>query len=171
MNYIFALIIPLIFIGSFAYAIRKNVKVYESFTTGVKGAVPLILSIFPYIAAVTMLCKLLEVSGLETMLTKWLSPVFASMGIPTEIAPLVFIKPLSGSGSIAVIADVLTRYGVDSYVARCACVAYGSAETIFYIGAVYFAGLKRKTLPAALAISLVSYLASVVFGCLLCRIL
>ncbi len=171
LNYIFALIIPLIFISSFAYALRKKIKIYDSFTTGVKSAIPLILSIFPYVAAVTMLCKLLEVSGLESMLTKWLSPVFASMGIPTEIAPLVLMKPLSGSGSIAVIADILTRYGVDSYVSRCACVAYGSAETIFYIGAVYFAGLKRKTLPTAFTISVVSYLVSVVFGCMLCRIL
>ena len=171
MTYFLGLIVPLIFLGSFLFAIFRKVKVYDSFTQGVKGAIPLILSIFPYIAAVTMLCKLLEVSGLEATLTKWISPLFSFTGIPEEIAPLVLMKPLSGSGSIAVLTQILERYGVDSYAARCACVAYGTSDTVFYIGAVYFAGLKRKKLTAALLISLFSYLAAVNFSCFLCRIL
>lgn len=171
MNYILGLIIPLIFISSFAYALFKKVKVYDSFTEGVKQAVPLILSIFPYIAAVTILCKLLEVSGLEARLIEWISPFFTCMGIPKEIASLVFMKPLSGSGSIAVLTQILERYGVDSYIGRCACVAYGTSDTVFYIGAVYFAGLKRKKLPIALAIALFSFLCAVVFSCFLCRIM
>ncbi len=171
MTYFLGLIVPLIFLGSFLFAISRKVKVYDSFTQGVKGAIPLILSIFPYIAAVTMLCKLLEVSGLEETLTKWVSPLFSFTGIPEEIAPLVLMKPLSGSGSIAVLTQILERYGVDSYAARCACVAYGTSDTVFYIGAVYFAGLKRKKLTAALVISLVSYLAAVIFSCFLCRIM
>ena len=171
MTYFLGLIVPLIFLGSFLFAIFRKVKVYDSFTQGVKGAIPLILSIFPYIAAVTMLCKLLEVSGLEATLTKWISPLFSFTGIPEEIAPLVLMKPLSGSGSIAVLTQILERYGVDSYAARCACVAYGTSDTVFYIGAVYFAGLKRKKLTAALIISLFSYLAAVIFSCFLCRIL
>ncbi len=171
MTYFLGLIVPLIFLGSFLFAIFRKVKVYDSFTQGVKGAIPLILSIFPYIAAVTMLCKLLEVSGLEATLTKWISPLFSFTGIPEEIAPLVLMKPLSGSGSIAVLTQILERYGVDSYAARCACVAYGTSDTVFYIGAVYFAGLKRKKLTAALLISLFSYLAAVIFSCFLCRIM
>ena len=171
MNLILAILIPSIFFLSFAYAAYKKVKIYDSFTTGVKGAVPLILSIFPYITAVTMLSKLLEVSGLEARLTQWISPVFSFTGIPTEISSLVLMKPLSGSGSIAVLTQILERYGVDSYAARCACVAYGTSDTIFYIGAVYFAGIKRKKLTAALLISLVSYLIAVIFSCFLCRIM
>ena len=171
MTYILALIIPLIFLSSFIYALFKKVKVYDSFTEGVKGAIPLILSVFPYIAAVTMLCKLLEVSGLEAKLTEWISPLFSFTGIPTEISSLVMMKPLSGSGSIAVLTQILERYGVDSYAGRCACVAYGTSDTIFYIGAVYFAGIKRQNLTAALVIALSSYLLAVVFSCFLCRIM
>ena len=171
MTYILALIIPLIFLSSFIYALFKKVKVYDSFTEGVKGAIPLILSVFPYIAAVTMLCKLLEVSGLEAKLTEWISPLFSFTGIPTEISSLVMMKPLSGSGSIAVLTQILERYGVDSYAGRCACVAYGTSDTIFYIGAVYFAGIKRQKLTAALVIALSSYLLAVVFSCFLCRIM
>ncbi len=171
MTYLLAIVIPLIFLLSFAFAAFKKVKLYDSFTEGVKGAIPLILSIFPYIAAVTMLCKLLEVSGLEAWLAKQLSPLFRFTGIPEEIAPLVMMKPLSGSGSIAVLTQILERYGVDSYAARCACVAYGTSDTVFYIGAVYFASVKRKKLTAALLIALLSYLLSVVFACFLCRIM
>lgn len=171
MTKILALIIPFIFFGSFAFALFKKVRVYDSFTDGVKGVLPLIISVFPYIAAVTMLSKLLEASGLGSALAKWLTPAFNFLGVPKEIAPLILIKPLSGSGGIAVLSDILEIYGVDSYISRCACVVYGSSETIFYVGAVYFAGLKRKKLNAAVCIAVVSYLASVVFACFLCNIM
>ena len=171
MNYFLALLIPLLFLFSFAFAAWKKVKIYDSFTEGVKGVVPLILSIFPYIVGVMMLCKLLEVSGLESRLTEWISPLFTVTGIPKEIAPLVFMKPLSGSGSIGVLTQILERHGVDSYIGRCACVTYGTADTLFYIGAVYFAGIKRKKLTTALLIALTSFLLSVVFACFLCQIL
>ena len=171
MNYILALLIPSIFLLSFGYALFKRVKLFDCFTDGVKGAFPLILSIFPYIVTVTMLSKLFEVSGLENKLAQLLNPLFAFTGIPNEIAPLLLVKPLSGSGALAVLAEILNRYGVDSYPARCACVAYGASDTIFYIGAVYFAGLKRKKLTLALVIALLSYVLSVVLCCLLCRIM
>ena len=91
MSYFLALIIPLIFLASFAFAAFKKVKIYDSFTDGVKGAIPLILSIFPYIVSVMLLCKLFEVSGLERKLTEWISPLFAFTGIPEEISSLVFM--------------------------------------------------------------------------------
>lgn len=171
MNHFFALLIPAIFFLSFLFALYKKVRVFDSFTEGVKGAIPLVLSIFPYIAGVTMLSKLMEVSGLGDKLLSLISPLLRLLGIPQEISPLLLIKPLSGSGSIAVLSEILERYGVDSYVARCACVAYGSSETVFYVGAVYFAGIKRKKLTAALLIALFSYFLSVIVACLLCRIM
>lgn len=171
MNYLFACVIPIIFISSFLFACLKRVKVYDSFTKGAKGAIPLIVSIFPYIAAVTMLSLLLDVSGAGEAFSKWLAPTYSAVGVPQEVAPLILMKPLSGSGSIAVLADILGKFGADSYVGRCACVIYGSSETVFYIGAVYFAGLKRKTFTAALLISLFSYLISVIFGCFVCNFL
>ncbi len=171
MKYFFPLIIPAVFLLSFLFALFRKVRVYDSFTEGVKGALPLILSVFPYVAAVTMLAKLLQSSGLSASLSNWLSPAFSFMGIPQEVAPLVLVKPLSGSGAIAVLTEILDGYGVDSYIGRCACVVYGSSETIFYVGAVYFAGVKRKKLNVAVAISLFSFLASVVFGCFLCKLM
>ena len=171
MNTFFACVIPCIFILSFAYAMRKNVKTYEAFTNGAKGAIPLVTSIFPYIATVLILSELFAVSGLQTKLLTALSPVFDRLGIPEEIAPLLLIKPLSGNGSLAVLSDILNTYGVDSYLSRCACVVYGSSETTLYLGAVYFSGLKRKRLNAALVIALFAFFLSTIFGCFVCRFL
>ena len=171
VNYLFSLLIPSIFLITFLVASVKKVRVYDSFTEGMKGAIPLIVSIFPYIAAVTMLSMFLEVSGFGERLNGWLAPLYRFIGIPQELAPLLLIKPLSGSGSIAVLGELLEKYGMDSYIGRCACVLYGSSETVFYIGAVYFAGIKRKKLTAALCISLVSFVISVIFGCFLCKFL
>ena len=169
MNVIFSILIPLIFILTLAFAAMKKVWVFDEFAVGAGRAIPLVVSIFPFLAAVTILVRLLTVSGLEERLLQTLSPAFRVLGIPQEIAGMILIKPLSGSGSIAMRSEILSRYGVDSYAGRCACVAYGSSETIFYIGAVYFAGLKRKKLPIALAIAVFSYLASAVLCCFLCR--
>ena len=171
VKYLFSLIIPLIFLITFLVASVKKVKVYDSFTEGMKGAIPLVVSIFPYIAAVTMLSIFLDASGLGEKVNGWLAPAYNFIGIPEELAPLMLIKPLSGSGSIAVLGELLEKYGVDSYIGRCACVLYGSSETVFYIGAVYFAGIKRRKLTAALCISLVSFVISVIFGCFLCNFL
>ena len=169
MKAFFAILTPCIFLFSFLYAMFKKVRVYDSFTNGVKEAIPLVLSVFPYIATVTMLAKLLEISGMSIKIANWLAPFCNLLGVPKEIASLILIKPLSGSGSIAVLTEILDTHGVDSFVARCACVIYGASETVFYIGAVYFAGLKRKKINVALAISLFSYLLSVVLACFLCK--
>lgn len=167
----FTLVIPAIFFVSLLYAALKKVKIYDTFCDGVKGALPLITSIFPYIAAVMMLTKVFEASGLDEKTVKFFAHFFQFLGIPEEISKLVFVKPLSGSGSIAVLSEILQKYGVDSYIGKCACVVAGSSETVFYIGAVYFSTVKEKRLTAALIISLFSFFASVSFSCFLCRIL
>ena len=171
MNKISACIIPVIFLLSFLVATFKKVKVYESFTDGAAKAFPIIVSTFPYLAAVTMLTRLLSASGLEDLLLTWLAPVFGAVGVPEEIAGLILLKPISGSGSIAMLSQLLNTYGVDSYVSRCACVAYGTAETIFYVAAVYFAGIKRKKLPIAIAFALIAYLVAIIVCCALCRVM
>jgi spore maturation protein B len=171
MNHFFALIVPVIFLLSFLVAAIRKVKIYDSFCEGVKKAPPLILSIFPYVAAVMMLTKLFEVSGLQAQFEALVAPVFRFVGVPEELSQLILMKPLSGGGAIASLSDVLEKYGVDSYIGRCACVSYGASDTVFYIGAVYFAGLKRKKLSSAILIALVSYLLAVVLCCALCKVL
>ena len=168
---VFILIIPLIFLTSFVFAAIKKVHVYDVFCDGAKRAIPLLVSLFPYIFSVMLLSKIFEVSGLEEKTVNFIAPLFESVGIPKELSPLVLIKPLSGSGATAILTEIVEKYGVDSYVARSACILYGSTDTVFYIGAVYFVNAKPKKLTGALFIALAVYLFSVVFGCLICRIL
>ena len=170
MKYV-ALVIPALFLALFVYALVKRVKLYECFTEGIKESVPLILSLFPYLAAILMLSELFEQSGLSAQLTSFLSPAFRLLGIPPEIAKLVIMKPFSGSGSTALLSEILAAHGADSYVGRCACVCYGSSETVFYILAVYFAGSERKNFIKPVAIALFANLLGAILGCLFCRFL
>lgn len=165
-----ALIIPLLFLILFIYALFRRVKLYDCFTEGVKGAVPLVVSLFPYLVSILILSELFEQSGLSARLTQTLSPVFSFLGIPPEIGKLVLVKPFSGSGSTALLSEILASFGADSYIGRCACVAYGSSETVFFVSAVYFAGSKKK-LAKPILIALIANFFSLVLGCLLCRIL
>ena len=166
-----ALIIPVIFIFVFIFAAIKKVNIYSSFTDGIQEAFKFTLSLLPCLAAIFMMCALFEASGLSDMLTKLLSPVFGFLGIPPELTKLVLIKPFSGSGSLAYLNAIISEYGADSYIARCACVCFGSSETVFYISAVYFAGLKVKRLAMPIICVLVATLLSTVIACLICRIM
>lgn len=166
-----ALIIPIIFIAVFVFSAIKKVNIYESFTEGIQEAFKFTVSLLPCLAAVFMMCELFEVSRLSDIFTKWLSPVFGFLGIPEELTKLVLIKPFSGSGSLAYLNEIIETYGADSYIARCACVCFGSSETVFYISAVYFAGLKVKKLALPIVCVLVATLVSTILACLICRIM
>ncbi len=165
-----ALLLPALFLALFLYAAIRRVRLYDCFTAGVKEAVPLALSLFPYLAAILMLSELFERSGLSAALIRALAPLFSCLGIPKEIAGLVLVKPFSGSGATALLSEIFSAYGAESYIARCAAVVYGSSETVFYLSAVYFAGSKKN--PAKpVVISLISNFFSTILGCLLCKIM
>ena len=166
-----ALVIPLIFIFVFLFAAIKRVNVYSCFTDGIKEAVNFTISLLPCLAAVFMMCALFEASGLSALLTEFLSPVFGFLGIPKELTKLVLIKPFSGSGSLAYLNEIIVTYGADSYIARCACVCFGSSETVFYISAVYFANLKVKRLALPVICVLIATFISTIIACLVCRVL
>ena len=166
-----AYIIPVVFIAVFGFAVFRKVKIYDEFSAGVSDAVKFTFSLIPCLAAIFMMCELFEISGLSAALTKLLSPFFSFLGVPPELTRLILIKPFSGSGSLAYLTEVINEFGADSYIARCACVCFGSSETLFYISAVYFAGLKTKKLAAPIAIVLFATLVSTVVACLLCRIM
>ena len=96
-----ACLIPALFFLTFVYAAIRKVNVYETFIDGVKKAPSLILSVFPYIAAVMMLSSLFEKSGLQAAFLEKAAPLFAAAGVPAELSELILVKPLSGSGEHA----------------------------------------------------------------------
>lgn len=164
-------IIPFLFLTILVYSAIKKVKPYDAFTEGAKSALPFAANIFPYLVSIFVLTELFEASGISDFLTQILSPVFGFLGIPEELCKLVMIKPFSGSGSLAMLSEIFSEYGADSYLARCACVIYGSSETVFYIAAVYFANVKNKKLLLPIIISLFASFCSCLFACFICRIM
>lgn len=166
-----AYIIPVLFVFIFVYSAIRKVKPYDAFTEGAKSAVPLAVGIFPYLVSIFVLTELFEASGITAALTNILAPAMRLLGIPAELTRLVLIKPFSGSGALALLSEIFTTYGVNSYLARCACVIYGSSETVFYIAAVYFAGQKNRKLLKPIIISLFASFCSCVFACFICLVM
>lgn len=144
---------------------------YNIFVKGAKGAIDLVVSIFPYIVAIMISVALMRTSGLTDLLTKLVSPIFNFLGIPSEVSELVLLRPFTGSGSFALLNDIYAQYGPDSYVARCASVIMGSSETVFYVATVYFSQTKVKKLLYAIPCALVASLVAAVLSCLLCRVM
>jgi spore maturation protein B len=153
------------------FAAFKKVKLYDAFAAGAKGAFPLAVRIFPYLVTIFVLTELFEISGLSNFLSGLLAPVLKICGVPVELSKLLLIKPFSGSGSLALLSELYTQYGADSYISRCASVIYGSSETIFYVAAVYFAKIENKKLLAPIIIALAASFISSVFGCFLCLVM
>jgi spore maturation protein B len=151
------------------YGAYKRVGIYDCFTEGAKEALKLIFSVFPYIAAIYVSIQLFKASGLGAKLADFASPALALIGIPKELVELIIIRPLSGSGSLALLEEIYRTYGPDSYVARCASVIIGSSDTVFYIAAVYFSTTKVKKMRYAIPAALLSTFAGAVISCILCR--
>ena len=166
-----AYILPIIFIALFCDSKYKKVNTYDTFVKGAKKAIPLVVDIFPYIAAIMIAVALLRASGITTLLADALSPIFNALGIPTELIELVLLRPFTGSGSYALLNDVLVQYGADSYISRCACVILGCSETIFYVTTVYISQTKVKKLLYAIPIALVCAVFGSVIACLLCKVI
>ncbi len=166
-----AYILPILFILLFIYCIYKRLNTYDHFVKGAKGAIKLVVDIFPFIASIIIAVALLRVSGITSWLTQLLSPIFNALGVPPELTELVLLRPFTGSGSYALLEDVLVTYGADSYISRCACVIMGCSETIFYVATVYFSQTKVKKLLYAIPVALLCSIVGTILACLLCRVI
>ena len=166
-----AYILPILFILIFCYGHIKKVNCYETFIRGAKKSIPLIVDIFPYIATIMIGVALLRASGITSILANYFAPTFNFLGIPSELVELVFLRPFTGSGSYALLNDVLIQYGADSYISRCACVILGCSETIFYVTTIYMSKTKVKKLLYAIPVALFCSLLGSILACLLCKIM
>lgn len=164
-------ILPIIFIAIFIYCLFKKINTYDTFVNGAKGAIKLVVSIFPYIATIMIAVALLRASGITYYISYALSPVFSFLGIPSELCELIILRPFTGSGSYALLNDVLLTYGADSYISRCACVILGCSETIFYVTTVYMSQTKVKKLLYAIPVALIASFIGAIVACLLCRVM
>ncbi len=165
------LIIPILLLLLIIYATIKRVNCYATFVLGAKRALELCYNLFPYLIAIFFALELFRVSGLVTVLSNILAPVLTFFGIPAELSELLLIRPFSGSGGLAVLQNIFTQYGVDSYISRCGCVLVGSSETIFYVATIYFSQTKVKKLWYAIPLALLACFVGAIVGCLICKIM
>ena len=154
-------IVPGILLIAAAAALRKKENAYDLMLEGAADGLKLLVSILPALILLLTAVHMLKASGAVELFSRFLSPLFSIFGIPPETAMLVLIRPISGSAALAVGADLMAQYGVDSLVGKTAAVMLGSTETTFYTISVYFgaAGIHktRYCIPAALFADFVGF--------------
>ena len=155
-------IVPLLIFFAAALALGRRENAYNLLLDGAAEGLKILLTLVPALVLLLTAVTMLRASGAMEMISKFLSPVFRFFGVPPETAMLVLVRPISGSAALAVGADLMDQYGVDSVVGRTAAVMLGSTETTFYTISVYFgaAGIKktRYTVFAALFADIVGFL-------------
>ncbi|SDJ82010.1 spore maturation protein [Natronincola ferrireducens] len=161
--------IPMMITIILVHGLIKKVNVYDAFVEGAGEGFKTAVKIMPYLIAIFLAIGLMRKSGAMDFIIQAMTVPMTYIGIPPEVLPLVVMRPISGSGSLAVLQDILTYYGPDTFVGRVASTMMGSAETIFYTMAVYFGavGIKhsRHTVPAAL----ISHFAAVIASVFICN--
>jgi spore maturation protein B len=150
----FDLLVPLLLTGVSCFALAKRQDVYSDLLCGAETGLHTLVSILPALVLLLTSVQMLRASGAIDALSRVAAPLFHAVGIPPELAPLVLIRPISGSAALAVGAELMATYGVDSEIGRTAAVMLGSTETTFYTISVYFGatGIRktRYAVPAAL---------------------
>lgn len=163
-SYIIKGIIPIIICSIVMYGVIKKVKVYECFVEGAKDGINVCVRIFPYLLAMLIAVNCFKASGAMNYLIKLIKPAVNVVGIPPEIVPLIFIKPLSGSGAIGVYTDLVKTYGPDSYLGFLSSIIMGGTETIFYTLTVYFGAVGIKKIRHSLWVALIVDFCAVLFA-------
>lgn len=155
-------LVPGLLLTASVIALRRKENTYELLLDGAAEGLRLLLTIVPTLVILLTAISMLRASGAMELLSRLLSPLFRMFGIPPETALLVLIRPVSGSAALAVGAELMANYGVDSQIGRTVAVMLGSTETTFYTISVYFgaAGIQktRYTLPAALIADMTGFI-------------
>lgn len=155
-------VIPVLLTSVMVCGLLRRVDVYGTLTQGAEEGLSVLLRITPALVGLLTAISMFRASGALDWLAGLFAPLLEQLGIPPETMPLLLVRPLSGSGALAVTSDLMATYGPDSYIGRVAAVMMGSTETTFYTVAVYFgaAGITRTrhTIPAALAADLAGFL-------------
>jgi len=159
------LLLLVVIVGFIFGALRKKVNVYDAFIEGAKGGIQTSLTIIPYLVGMLVAISVLRNSGVMDFIVNGFSWAFAHAGVNTDFTaalPTALMKPLSGSGSKAMMIDAMKTYGVDSFVGRLTCIFQGSADTTFYIVALYFGSVGIKKTRYAIGLGLLADFAGVV---------
>lgn len=154
MRFISVIAVPLMITGIVAYGMSKRINVYDCFTEGARDGLESMFGIIAPLVGLMVAISMFRASGALELISRLLKPLTGLLGMPSDVLPLALLRPVSGSGSIALVTDILKNHGPDSLEGKIASVMMGSTETTFYTVAVYFGavGIKqlRHTVKSAL---------------------
>lgn len=166
MNFISNLIIPLMVLFIIVYGVLKKVNVYDEFLVGAGESFEMITKIFPCLLAMMLGINIFIKSGALNFLLNFLNPFFNYLKIPIQILPMLVMRPISGTSSLAILNNLFAEFGPDSLIGRLGSVIQGSTDTTFYVLTLYFGsiGIKkiRYSLWAGLFADLVGIIASII---------
>jgi spore maturation protein B len=148
--------IPFVILLFLGWGVVKRVKVYEVFVDGAKDGFNVALKIIPYLVAMLVAIGIFRASGALDLLTVVLAPVTNLIGMPPEVLPMALLRPLSGSGSLGLMTELMTTHGPDSLIGIMASTMYGSSETTFYVLAVYFGTVSVRNTRHAVPVGLIA---------------
>jgi spore maturation protein B len=165
LNLVSYLVVPMLIVGFPLYGLIKKVPVYEEFVEGAKEGFKVAVMIIPYLVAILFAIAMFRASGAMDFLIDGLRPVLGLIGVPPEMIPMAIVRPLTGSGSAAIVLDMINQYGEDSILVKMAATMFGSTETTFYVIAVYFGAVNikktRHAVPAGLIADFAALFASI----------
>lgn len=160
------LIIPFLMLFIIVHGLHHKVAVYEVFVDGAQQGFHIAIKIIPYLVAMLFAIAMFRASGALDIFLALFKPLFAWLDVPPEILPMAITRPLTGSGSLAVLADLVQTHGEDSMIVKIAATMYGSTETTFYVLAVYFGavniGKTRYAVQTGLIADAAGFIAAVV---------
>ena len=152
------------------YAMLRHVKVYEEFVDGAKEGFDVGVRIIPYLVAILVAIGMFRAAGGIDLISNALKPTMIAIGFPPDLLPMVLMRPLSGSGTLGMFAELVKQCGPDSLVTRMGGTIYGSTETTFYVLAVYFGSVAVKRTRYAVLAGLTADFVGVVASVIVCRL-
>lgn len=163
--------LPLLITVILLYGISKKTPIYDVFIEGAKEGLKTCIDILPFIIGIFIAIEALTSSGAMDFIEKISKPVFDFLRIPEDLISLIFLRPVSGSGSLVVAEKIMQEVGPDSFAGRAAGVMVGSCETIFYVLALYFGVTSVKKMRHAFLAGLTGYIAGIFASVYICRII
>ena len=168
VEYLADLLLLSIVIGIPLVGYVRKIRVFDVFVEGGAKGFELVIKILPTFIAMIVAIGMLRASGFFDLLAGGLAPLLTYFHVSPDLVPLMLMRPFSGSGSNAILVDLIQQHGANSMVAHTAAVIIGSTETTFYVLAVYFGAVKvmkvRHAAISGLLADLVGILAAIYIG-------
>ncbi len=166
MNLISKIVIPLFVLFIIFYGVKKRVNVYDSFLEGAKEGLIMVFHITPTIVAMVFAVNIFLDSHFIDGILGFLKPLFDFINVPIDILPMAILRPISGTASLAIMNDIFTNFGPDSFIGRLASTLQGCTDTTIYVLALYFGSIKvtktKYSLPVGLFADLMGIIAAFV---------